>query len=119
MGVTEGLAVAEESNDEAKPGLINLYMQLLAPCSPDGVQHGHKEETASVGTSPQELCSRWGTRAELPETFPWWRIGAAKFVWPLFSQPGLLAGEKSTSPASSHHLSFSFMYNRTNTVTFT
>jgi hypothetical protein len=47
-----------------------------------------------VGTSPPDLCSRWGTRAELPETLPWWQIGAAQFVWPLFAQPGLLAGEK-------------------------
>ena len=31
----------------------------------------------SVGTLPQELCSRWGTRAELSELIPWRRIGAA------------------------------------------
>jgi hypothetical protein len=29
-----------------------------------------------------------------PNTLPWWRIGATQFVWPLFAQPGLLAGEK-------------------------
>src|SRR5579862_3048133 len=63
-----------------------------------------------VGTSPQESCSRWGTRAELPETIPWRRIGAAQFGWPLFAQPGLLAGEKFTSPALS--LSLFSMYIR-------
>jgi len=94
MGVTEGLAIAEESNGEAVPKLVYIcsYRRPAAPMASNlstnrrlpVLEHRRRSHV------PRDLASE----AELPESIPWRRIGASQSMWLLFAQPGLLAGRK-------------------------
>jgi hypothetical protein len=95
MGVTEGLAPANY-------WLLWLWRYPVWP----------QRRDCQCWNIAARLVLAMGHMGGTTRNAPIWQIGGTQFVWPLFAQPGLLAGKKSFLPMFLLHLPRTFLYTK-------